>query len=133
VFQFQRLCVLGMWHHPAASDLSPDELLKALHGHHFSSLLLSASTNLPPSHHSPPPKLPLFTVSLSPGSLPCPRSLVLLRDSPDSPLSAAAHFHSFSWPSGPLSCLSPYLILPPFHDSGIKTRTSLNFQANRWN
>ena len=50
--------------------------------------------------------------------LPYPRSLELPRDPTPS---AAAVFHSILHPSGPLSCLSPYLILnppiPPFTHS----------------
>jgi len=74
-------------------------------------------------------KSPLLDISkrlleLTPGNLPYPMSLRLPRDPPFyPPTPAAADFRSFSWPSGPLSCLStipdptspfpaPYPLLP---------------------
>ena len=52
--------------------------------------------------------------ALSPGSLSHPSSLGISRDSPCFLTPTSAYFHSFSWPSGLLSCLLPYLILSPF-------------------
>jgi hypothetical protein len=50
------------------------------------------------------------------GSLYYPRSLAGPKDAASHPLHlSAAHFHSFSWLSDHLSCLSPHLVLnPPF-------------------
>ena len=56
----------------------------------------------------------LMLSSLSPGSLSLHRYLGLVRDSCCCLLPTAAYFSSFSWSSGHLSCLTPYLILPLF-------------------
>ena len=51
---------------------------------------------------------------LHPGSLLHACCLGLSSDSPTSPSITANYFYSFSWPSGLISCLFPYLFLPPF-------------------
>ena len=53
----------------------------------------------------------LMSSPLGPGSL---LHLWFLGLSNGPPTPTPTYFYSFSWPSGLLSCLLPYLILPPF-------------------
>ena len=78
----------------------------------------------------------LRSFTMNSGILPHPRSMGLPGDSP-----CTQHiFHSFFWPSGHLSCLSPYLILlpipllPPFPPKSLPLSASHDYfvASSKW-